>query len=326
MQRLARLEDLPRGRPAYLAIGSFDGVHRGHQAVLRTLVSAARRDGASAAALTFSPHPASVLHPERAPAQLTTGEDRAARIAALGVEFLVELRFDRDLAAVPAEGFAHRFLREMGGVARAFVGPDFRFGRGAAGTAATLEAAGIAVTTVGPVVVGGQPVSSTRIRAALADGRPALAARLLGRPYDVPGVVVAGEGRGRRLGFPTANVAVPEELVKPAAGVYAVWGGREDGPAPGPPPRGLPAADRPGVANLGLRPTFRGRGLRLEVHLFDFDGDLYGTRVRVAFLRRLRGERRFPTAEALAERIRRDAARARRLLEAAAEPAPRRVT
>jgi riboflavin kinase/FMN adenylyltransferase len=313
------LEPLDRdGRPIYLAIGSFDGVHRGHAAVLQALLRAARRDGASAVVLTFSPHPLAVLRPEGAPPTLTTSAQRVRLLEAMGLDALVELPFDEELAAVPAGAFVAEYLCRRARARRAFVGADFTFGAGGAGTAAMLatlgrEACGLETEIIPLVWLDGAPVSSTRIRQALRDGRPALAARLLGRPYSVLGPVVAGERRGRDLGFPTANVDVPTGTALPAPGVYATRVCLRAAAAPG---------CWNGVANLGLRPTFDGTSLRLEVHLLDFDGDLYGAEVEVAFIRRLRGERRFRDVGALRRQIGRDIARARMLLAASAGRGP----
>lgn len=302
MLRLPTLEDLPPARPAFVAIGTFDGVHRGHRAVLSALVRQAGGAGALPVALTFRPHPLAVLRPDAVPPTLTTPDERARLIAALGVEALIELRFDAALAAVPAGRFVSGHL--VGRAAHVFVGSNFTFGRGGLGRPADIERH-LPVTVIPPVLVEGSPVSSTRVRAALQEGRTGLARRLLGRPYAVTGRVVPGDGRGRTIGFPTANVELDPELATPAVGVYAVATTVE----------GLGASPRPGVANLGFRPTFGGGAApRLEVHLFDFQGDLYGRRAHVAFVRRLRGERRFSGVEALRRQIEADASRARRIL------------
>ena len=306
-------------RSPYFAIGTFDGLHRGHRAVLAALLRAARRDAAPAVVLTFAPHPMAVLRPQGGPPALTTGAQRVRLLGAMGLDALVELAFDRELAAVPAADFVREYLCRRAGARRAFVGADFTFGAAAGGDADALAALGRKAcsleTTVVPLVrAGGAPVSSTRIRVALHDGRPGLAARLLGRPYALEGPVVPGDRRGATLGFPTANVAIPAGVAVPAPGVYAT---RTAVVAMAAAPE-QPAAWWDGVANLGVRPTFAGGGaLRLEVHLLDFTGDLYGAVVEVQFIRRLRGERRFADVATLRAQITRDIARARAVLAAA---------
>ncbi len=307
-------------RSPYFAIGTFDGLHRGHRAVLAALLRAARRDAAPAMVLTFAPHPMAVLRPQGGPLALTTGAQRVRLLGAMGLDGLVELAFDRELAAVPAVDFVREYLCRRAGARRAFVGADFTFGAGAGGNADALaalgrKACGLETTVVPLVRADGAPVSSTRIRLALREGRPGLAARLLGRPYALEGPVVPGEQRGATLGFPTANVAIPEGVAVPAPGVYATRTALVARPAER---TEQPEAWRDGVANLGVRPTFAGAGgLRLEVHLLDFTGDLYGAVVEVQFIRRLRGERRFADVAALRAQIVRDVARARAVLRAA---------
>lgn len=276
--------------------------------MLKALVSAAETAGAGSAALTFEPHPLRVLRPGSMPPLLCTPADRARLLLASGVARVVELRFDEAMAAVPADSFVRDHLCARGGVRRLYAGPDWRFGRGGAGTVALARevgaACGMEVVTLPAREMGGAPISSTRIRTALLAGRVGEARALLGRSYALPGRVVRGQGRGAGIGFPTANVAVPSPLVVPARGVYAVH---------------VRAGDRcfGGVANLGVRPTFAGPGSEvLEVHIFDFADDIYGAELRVTFEVRLRGERRFPGVEALRAQIARDVARARKLLAA----------
>lgn len=312
--RVADLAGLPHDRPLYVAIGSFDGVHVGHQAVLRALVGAAAAAGALAAVLTFRPHPLAVLKPGSAPPALATPEERARLIAGFGVDALVELRFDRELADLPAEEFVADHLVRRAAAGHVFVGQNFSFGRGGLGRPADIGRR-LPVTVIPPVVRRGEPVSSTRVRAAVQSGRTGLARVLLGRFYSLTGAVVPGDGRGRTIGFPTANVAVDPGLALPALGVYAVAASFE----------GRDARSLPGVANLGVRPTFvaAGAAAGLEVHLFDFNADVYGCPARVDFVRRLRGERRFAGAAALVSQIGHDVERARRVLglpQAAAGP------
>jgi len=313
VQRYQDLEGLRRDHsgPLQLAIGTFDGVHRGHQAVVAALLRRAASEGALAAVLTFIPHPMAVLRPAEAPPLLADDAGRARLLAALGVEALVELPFTPALAAVSAARFVQDYLCRRAGARRVFVGADFTFGARGLGSPETLavlgrQACGLETTVIPLVRADGAPVSSTRIRQALRDGRPGLARRLLGRPFALEGLVAEGERRGRSLGFPTANLLPPAALACPAPGVYAVRCRLHDGAGGG--------EWAPGVANLGHRPTVGGGDLRLEVHLLGFSGDLYGRRLEVAFVRRLRAERRFAGVEALRQQIARDATRAAAVL------------
>lgn len=307
--QIERLETLqPRATaPCAVAIGNFDGVHRGHARLVAETVAAARSIGGRSVVLTFDPHPARVLAPDSAPSSLSTLAQKAELLGALGIDTVAVLPFTREVAALSGEAFARAVLRDCLGAAAVVVGEDFRFGRGRAGTSALLSEQGgflgWTVTTVQPVLLEGEPVSSTRVRRALAAGDVAAASALLGRPFFVDGVVEAGDGRGRGLGFPTANVAVSNETL-PGNGVYACLFAAGGEPA------------REAVANLGTRPTFEDgpAAPRLEVHVLDTDRDLYGRAVRTTFVARLRGEQRFPDADALARQIADDAARAREVL------------
>jgi riboflavin kinase/FMN adenylyltransferase len=288
-----------------VALGNFDGVHRGHQALVARAVARARETGGAAVVLTFDPHPARVLRPEVAPKALTTLAQKEELVLALGVERLVALEFDTRLAALSPAAFVSDVLASLLGARHVVVGESFRFGHGREGDARTLEALGgrqgFDVQVVSPVLHGGRPISSSRVRDALAAGDVRGAAELLGRPYALDGRVVRGDGRGRGLGIPTANLAVEEQLL-PARGVYA---GRAL----------VPGADwRAAVVNVGERPTFGGAGLVVEAHLLDFAGDLYDARLRLSFQARLRGEERFASAEALVARIHEDVRAARALL------------
>lgn len=299
------------GSGIHAAIGSFDGFHRGHQAVVRAMLRQARRANRPAVVVTFNPHPMTVLSPAGPPLALTTPEQRARILEEFAVDALVELPFTRELAAVSAETFVLRDLCLQGQVGHAFVGEDFSFGAGGAGSPSVLSAVGercgLRATVVPLVVLGGQAISSTRIRKALAEGRVGPVRQMLGRPFALVGVVVAGDGRGRTIGFPTANLATHETLAQPKPGVYAVRVRvRGDGEAFG--------EWLLGVANLGVRPTVGGTERRLEVHILDWNADLYGRELEVAFVRHLRAERRFADVVALREQIMRDAARARFLL------------
>ncbi len=283
---------------AALAIGNFDGVHLGHQALLAATLEASKRRGTPAAALTFEPHPGRFLSPKVAPRLLTTPGRKLELLQEAGLDAVVVQPFDRAFAAIPARDFVDRLLVADLGVGDVAVGEDFTFGRGRAGRVADLEAwlklGGARLVVVPKIRCEGVPVSSTRIRELVLEGRVEAAAPLLGRPFDVDGTVVAGMGRGRTLGFPTANVQPDSELLPPN-GVYAVTGR-------------CPAGEFPGAANLGRKPTFgEGAPQSLEVHLVGYGGpSLLGTRMRVAFVARLRDELRFPSVEALVGQIRAD--------------------
>ncbi len=298
----------PPGWPASaVALGNFDGVHLGHQELVRRLRAAAAPAGLSAVALTFDPHPLSVLAPARAPVPLTTLDERARLLRSCGLDAVVALPFTDELSRCPAEEFARRYLAEWLRARRVAVGQGFRFGRGRAGDAELLgrlgTALGFEVLVVPPVLEDGQPVSSTRVREALGRGAVEVAAGLLGRPHRLRGRVIEGARRGRGLGFPTANLA-PPEVALPADGVYAGWA--------------LLEGDRhAAVVNVGRRPTFDHGELRLEAHLLDWQGDLYGRELALDFVARLRGERRFDGPAALVAQIGHDADRARQLLGAA---------
>jgi riboflavin kinase/FMN adenylyltransferase len=290
-------------------LGNFDGVHLGHQEILSRLVGQARSRGSESVVITFFPHPTAVLAPERAPAPLASLRERLAWIRDAGVDTVILQRFTRRFAGLRPEEFIERYLVHRLGVVKVIIGHSVNFGRGRRGGARTLEEAGprygFEVEIVGPVSVEGLAVSSTEVRSRLSAGEVGLAARLLGRAYAVEGRVVVGDRRGRTLGFPTANLRPRLPPLVPD-GVYAVRTEREH------PPR----EPHTGVANVGRTPTFgAGRQRTVEVHLFDFDADLYGERLRVSFVERLRGEMRFPSPEALAEQIRRDAECAREVLK-----------
>jgi|SRR5215469_11605083 len=296
-------------RGAVVAIGNFDGVHLGHQAVIAAAKQAARESAAPFAVLTFEPHPRSVFQPGAPPFRLTPFRAKSRVLESLGVDLLFTLHFDLDFAKKSAEEFITEILVAGLGARAVVVGYDFVFGHGRRGTAALLHEEGhrqgFGVEVIPPVsATGGIVYSSTQIREHLSAGRPRDAAALLGRPWEIEGRVETGDKLGRTIGFPTANIALADYL-RPAAGVYAVRAGIEEG-----------AATRwfGGAANLGWRPTVGGTDLRLEAHLFDFDGDLYGTHLRVAFIERLRAEQRFPGLDALKAQIAADCAKARHIL------------
>jgi riboflavin kinase/FMN adenylyltransferase len=310
MERV-RLDALaPRGWPEpALTVGNFDGVHLGHQSLAAETVRQARERSGTAVALTFDPHPSRVLSPDRAPSTLMTLDQREEALAALGIDRLAVLPFTLELSRQSAADFARKVLRDAVGARVVVVGEGFRFGRGREGDLAALaglgRALGFAVVGTAPVIHEGAPISSTRIREALARGAVAPARRLLGRRFFVDGTVVSGQGRGRTIGLPTANLAVVNETL-PARGVYAGWC-RElaDGGA----------ARHRAVVNIGHRPTFGAGALSVEAHLLDFEGDLYGRGLRVEFEERLREERAFDGPEALLRQVRDDIGRARRMLD-----------
>jgi riboflavin kinase/FMN adenylyltransferase len=311
----AELPRLPRG--SVVTVGAFDGLHIGHHAVLDAVVSRARAAGRASVVVSFEPHPAAVVRPAQAPPRLTVGAERLELLALAGLDYALILRFDREMARWTPEEFVRRVVLDRCQCRELVVGHDHHFGRDRAGGEALLREMGrhegFEVAAVRPTELDGTPVSSTRIRHLVEAGDLDTAARCLGRRYSVTGVVERGVARGRQLGVPTANLAVPEGKLLPPDGVYAVrveWGGG--------------VAD--GVANQGTRPTF-GDGRRLlEAHLLDFDGDLYGRPIRVSWVAPLREVRRFDSVVALQEQLERDRQAARAALAAAsAAPGHHRV-
>ena len=280
----------PRG-PRKVAIGTFDGVHLGHRAVI---------EGADTV-LTFEPHPISVVRPDAVPKLLTSYPVKADLIAGLGVEELVVIPFDREFSQKTAEQFVDEVLVGRLQAEHVSVGENFRFGKGAKGDAGFLRSRPEFETRVVPLVeVEGETVSSTQIRALVAAGEVDKAARFLGGPFLFEGEVVSGDRRGRELGMPTANIVPDDHLAHPGHGVYAAW-----------------AHGHPAAVNVGVRPTFEtGRGLLVEAYLLDFSGDLYGQTLRVAFLERLRGEKRFDSVDELVAQMHRDVEQAREIASA----------
>jgi riboflavin kinase / FMN adenylyltransferase len=285
---LPDVEPRPGGRS--VAIGMFDGVHLGHREVIR----------GSSTALTFDPHPLSVIHPEATPKLIAPFPVKRDLIAGLGVEELVVIPFDRGFSEQSAEEFVQEVLVRRLGATRVSVGENFRFGKGAKGTPEFLHAHDEFETRVVPLVeVAGETVSSSHIRGLVAAGDVRQAAQFLGGPFLFEGEVVEGDRRGRELGMPTANLVPDDALVCPGHGVYAAW------------THGYPAA-----VNVGVRPTFEtGRGLLVEAHLIGFEGDLYRQTLRIAFLERMRGEKRFESVEALVEQMNLDVAQALEISE-----------
>jgi riboflavin kinase / FMN adenylyltransferase len=292
---------------AWLTIGSFDGVHKGHQAILRKLVAGARQSGAPAVVLTFHPHPSVVLRGRSGPVYLTSPDERAELLSELGVDVVITQTFTRELAGQSAREYVQQ-LSEAVGLRHLLIGHDFALGRNREGDLPALEnlgkSFGFEVNIMRPVLIAGLVVSSSRIRAVLAEGDVRSARRLLGRSYRVRGPVISGDGRGRKIGIPTANLEIPAERILPKVGVYAC----------------LACVDGQtykAVTNIGLRPTFTGGEAqpRLEAHLMDYHGDLYGKTIQMAFLSRLRDEMRFSGVEALVTQIQADIQRARRILK-----------
>jgi riboflavin kinase/FMN adenylyltransferase len=285
--QVTRLPDAER-RTRRVAIGTFDGVHVGHRRVI---------EGADTV-LTFEPHPLTVVHPDVAPKLLMSFEVKRDVIEGLGVDELVVIPFDHDFSTIPPEEFCSRILIETLGAQVVSVGETFRFGARAKGDPDMLASYEEFETRVVPLVeVDGEIVSSSRIRSLVAAGEVEAATRCLGAPFLLEGPVVKGDGRGRKLGFPTANIVPSDDLVRPGHGVYAAF-----------------ANGRPAAVNVGVRPTFEtGRGLLVEAHLIDFESDLYGQVLRIAFISRLRGERRFPGVEDLIAQMHRDVAEAKEI-------------
>ncbi len=302
---------LPR-RPegTVVTVGSFDGVHRGHEAVLTEIAARARAAGRHSVLVTFDPHPMAVVNPAAAPQVLTTGPERREILAQTALDYAVLLHFDRTLAAMPPEQFVREILVRGCDMRELVIGHDHGFGRGRQGDVELLGRLGadlgFAVDVVPALEVGGHTVSSTLVRRAVAGGDLDLATRLLGRRYFATGQVVPGDGRGKGLGFPTANLAgVPAHKLLPPDGVYAVqveWRGGRAG----------------GMMNQGGKPTFQQAERSLEVHLFEHTGSLYGEWLKVEWVARLRDVQRFPSPDALRTQLERDRSSARAALAAAA--------
>jgi len=308
MRILRGLESYPPDlRPSVAALGAFDGIHRAHAKILDTAVERARAVRAPAVACTFDPHPAIVLHPDRPPVVIATQEENLSRIAERGLDATLVIPFTIEFSKMEAEVFVEDVLVRTLGVREVVVGFNHTFGRGARGTAGLLGELGarhgFTAHVLPPLEVNGQTVSSSAIREALAEGDMARARTFLGRPYPVSGQVLRGAGRGRTLGFPTANLR-PERPLILAPGVYAArasWeGGRADA-----------------VVNVGYRPTFNENQYWVEAYLLDFSGDLYDRRLTLHFLQRIRPELKFPGVEALRRQVMADVDTARVLLRAA---------
>ena len=302
-------------RRAVLTIGNFDGLHIGHRQILRTVIDRARARDGEAVVYTFDPHPRKVLQAARAPSLLTTTEQKLELLAAAQIDLVIVEPFTPAFATTTPESFVRDHVHARVAPLEVYVGYDFHYGRDRAGSMRLLTELGprlgFAVTIIPEVTIGGRDVSSSRIRELLAAGDVEEAKRMLGRSFAVRGTIVEGDRRGRTLGFPTANLA-PENEVVPGHGVYAGHVRLLDA--------GTPAAGTrfAAVTNVGRRPTFKDADPSLaEAHLLDFDGDLYGRRIELSFESRLRGERKFPGADALREQIARDVEVARQMLESA---------
>ena len=286
--------------PSAAALGSFDGIHLAHAKVLATTVERARALGVPAVACTFDPHPALVLHPERAPAPIATLEDNLARIGAEGVDATLVIPFTQEFSRMEAETFVEEVLVKTLGAREVVVGFNHTFGNGARGTAALLRELGVkhdfVVHVLPPLQVDGQTVSSSAIREALKEGDVVTARTFLGHPYSVRGPVLRGAGRGRTLGFPTANLRPDRPLIL-APGVYVCRASWEGGAAGG-------------VVNVGYRPTFGENQYWIEAYLLDFSGDLYDRTLEVQFLEKIRPEMKFPSVEALKRQVMADIATA----------------
>ena len=295
--QITRLEAVePRSGGRSVAVGTFDGVHLGHREVI---------DG-SDSVLTFAPHPVSVVAPQHTPKLLTSLARKAELIEELGVDELIVIGFNAQFASKTADEFVGDVLVDALGAKRVSIGENFRFGHKAQGDPRLLAADERFATVVHPLLeVDGEIVSSSHIRGLVLAGEGAEAAALLGAPFQLQGEVVHGDERGRELGFPTANLVPEEALVCPGHGVYACLAYDD------------PARPRPAAVSIGVRPTFQtGRGELIEAYVLDFDGDLYGRQLRLDFLARLRGERRFESAEALIEQMHRDVQRTREIVGA----------
>jgi riboflavin kinase/FMN adenylyltransferase len=289
-------------RPTVLTLGVFDGLHLGHQRIMRNVVERAKAVNAVPTAITFDPHPRAVLHPESAPPLLQTLDQRLANFEVLGIEQAIVVKFDREFASQPAEEFLSDIIRDRLHAKEVYLGKGFAFGKDRGGNIELLremsKKLGFVADEVDEVQLRGQRVSSSKIRELLADGRVNFARRMLGRPYGVEGVIIRGLRRGHTIGFPTANLK-PHNRVIPRYGVYATA-------------TLIEGSWRRSITNIGVRPTFEETtDPSIESYIFDFDGDLYGDVLRVRFLHRIRDERKFDGIDALKAQIEKDTRQAR---------------
>ena len=306
MIRLTHEQPMPESlRGAIVALGNFDGFHLGHQAVVNRAITLGFHERRPVIVATFDPHPVRFFKPDVPPFRLTSLDQRERLFAHAGADGMLVFNFGKALATTSAEDFVAEVLAKQLGVAGVVTGTDFTFGRGRKGNADTLRELGrengIEVEAVAAVMLDGEPVSSSRIRDALAAGDTATATHLLTRPFAVEAVVEHGDGRGRGFGYPTANVSL-RRYQRPAHGIYAVRVRLDD------------ESEHPGVASFGVRPTFEERDEFLEAYIFDWDGDLYGRTIEIDLIAWIRPEAKFDSVDALIEQIGKDAAEARRLL------------
>lgn len=298
---LRGIHNINKAKRPVLTLGNFDGVHLGHQAILKKVVGRAEEIGGTSLVFTFEPHPLKILAPEKSPSLLTTFREKKELIAAAGIDELICADFTKEFADQHPEDFARDILLNKLGVEEVYVGHDYAFGRGREGTIEILEKMGkefgFKVCVIEPVLIKEKVVSSSIIRELLQKGHVEEAASFLGRRYSVEGLVIKGDNRGKLLGYPTANLQSPKKIL-PKEGVYAVT---------------VEAMGKklPGVSYIGSNPTFGGEFLRLEVHIFDFDGDLYGEKVKLNFARRIRDEIIFQDSKRLISQIEKDVAEAK---------------
>ncbi len=290
-----------------ITIGNFDGVHLGHQTLFQKVKERSLAVGGQSVVITFDPHPIKLMRPDKCLPLLTTTEQKIRLLGALNLDAIIVHPFSQEFGAMPARAFVQSYLIDRLGVQEVVIGHDYRFGRNREGNIALLQTLGaelgFPVHVVDAIQINDTVVSSTLIRNLIKDGQVAAAQEFLGRPYEVTGEVIHGHGRGARLlGFPTANIKIDHELLLPAAGIYAV---RAE----------LQGEILPAVANIGTCPTFDNEELSLEVYLLDFDRDIYGQRLGVEFVQRLRDERRFPDLSGLVAQIKKDVAAARQIVQ-----------
>lgn len=307
MKREIGWENISQDPHSIVTVGTFDGVHRGHQAIVEYLLQRAREREGPSTVVSFDPHPRSVVHEEPVPL-LSTVDERAELLEDLGVERFVVLPFSSTFAELSPEEYVEEVLVRRIGLQEITVGYDHRFGRQRAGDVELLahlgETRGFSVDVIPPQEVGADIVSSSTIREQLQEGNVTRATELLGRPYRLSGAVARGEGRGRTIGYPTANLSLPDpRKLVPKRGVYAVWVRLPDG------------QERRGMLNIGHRPTFEEMDVTVEVHILDFKGDLYGDCLTVQFMQRLRDEQKFASADALATQLSEDEQHCKRVLE-----------
>ncbi len=311
MEIILGIEKITRPfRKPVVALGNFDGIHLGHQCIFSRTKREASKVAGEAIVLTFEPHPLRVLHPDGCPPLITPFKKKMMLIENVGIDVVICAAFTREFSSIPAREFVKSILVDRIGIQRIIVGYNYSFGQGRQGSVENLKIYarefGFQVTVVGPVRVGNQIVSSSTIRALIQNGDMTEAARLLGRHFMVLGKVIWGTARGRLLGVPTANVEILNELY-PKNGVYAVEVQIEK-------------KTYPGVANVGVNPTFGDDRFSVEVHIFDFDRNIYGEEIQVAFIERIRGEKAFETPDALVKQIRRDMDHARHILQSLGSP------